>query len=109
MPYAKRSYQKSGYYTMRRSDNRKKHSGARTGKDKNGNPFVSGWNDSRSRGLVSFFAAPYKKTKVVHSRNGREYHTWILKITSNKDFQTRIAACLYDPAKQRITCPDYNL
>lgn len=86
----------------------KAKSGASSGIDKNGKPYVSGWM-VRRRQMISLFASPYKGTHEVKTQNGRIWHTWILKIV-NKDAMTEtVRPCLYDPSTKRVFCQDLDI
>jgi len=96
-----RPYNNSGYGNNRGYNNnnynnrpKKKHSGCRAGTDKKGNPYLTGWNYSKSRGMISFFAAPTSKTKKSTSGSGRTWYNWMLKVFNKRTLQTTIYSCL---------------
>jgi hypothetical protein len=82
----RRSNSSGGYKDDRREQ--KKHTGAKSGFDKNGNPYTTGWNYSRANGLVTFLATPYGKSKEVESRSGRSWLNVMVKVSRKmqKDF-----------------------
>lgn len=74
-----RGYNGGGGYQERREP--KKHSGARyMASSKNGNPVIAAWNYSRKLGVVSILIAPYKGSKKVKSKSGREWGVWMCSI-----------------------------
>lgn len=86
----------------------RKHSGARAsvisrGK-RAGEKCVTGWNYSRGAGLVSFLASPYKDSRVVSSKVGRKWGTWILKITHKRTRTSEVKPCLYDMTTGKVVC-----
>lgn len=95
-----RSYSRSNYNGGGRP--KKKHSGCRAGVDRNGNPYVRGWNYSRRNGLVTYYCSPYKNTSEHESGNGRTWHNWMVRIQKNGEKQ-QLASCLYDPQKRMVT------
>mgnify|MGYP001547293773 CR=1 FL=1 len=108
-PYAysgQRSYgrRSSGY----QNQSGKKHSGCKSGilaRGKHaGSKYVSGWNYSKGAGLVSFLAAPYKRSKIVESKSGRKWGTWVIKITNMRTRMSEVRPCLYDMASGRVIC-----
>jgi hypothetical protein len=87
----------------------KKHSGAKGGNDKNGNPYVRGWNFSKRNGLRAFFCSPYKNTtKHEAEKSGRVYENWMCKVTLS-DGQTFIKGCLYEAATGKVTISDMGM
>ena len=58
----------------------KKRSGAKSGTDKNGNPYISGWKYDKTNGLRSFFASPYSGTKETKSKSGKIWENWFVQI-----------------------------
>lgn len=88
---------------------KKSRSGASSGTDKNGKPYVNGWRVSRRHGLIAYFASPYKDTQEIKSGTGRIWHTWILKITIRETGEESVRPCLYDPQSRRVFCKDLNV
>lgn len=86
----------------------KKKSGCTTGIGKNNQPYVRGWKASRRFGMTTFFAAPYKGTHSVESKNGNTWENWILKI-QYENGQEKIKPCLYSPQTKRVICQDLGL
>lgn len=80
----------NGRYSKDRNDSReqKKHTGAKSGYDKNGQPYTTGWNYSRANGLVTFLATPYAKSKESTSGSGRSWLNVMVKVSRKmqKDF-----------------------
>lgn len=91
-----RSFGKSGYNAP------KKHSGCRSGQDKKGRAYVSGWKYGKRSGLVSFFAAPYKGTSTHKSASGRVWQNWICKMQNKSTFEETITPCLYDQSTGKV-------
>lgn len=114
VPYA---YQrpKRGYYKGAQSwgvqrPQGKKRSGAKyIHTSKNGNPCITAWNASKSRGLLSILVAPYKGTKVVHSKSGREWHVWMASVIFKKTGQKSLSPVLVDAAKHSCTIKELGL
>lgn len=87
--------------------NQKKKTGATFGLDKNGNPYVSGWNLRKQDGFSSFFCRPYKGTKKSKSNNGREWHNWF--VTIKNGFNKVNTSGLYDPVRQMVIVKEYGI
>jgi len=124
--FSRQPYYNSGYRFNSREDYRdesegnwkysrgggrqaRKHTGAKTGMGKNGKPYVSGWNYSRTAGMVTYFAHPYKGTKRKNSKPGRTWENWILKVFSKRTMQEFIKPCLFEPATGKVICGDLSL
>ena len=80
----------------------KKHSGCKSGVDKKGRRYVSGWKYTKRAGLVSFFAAPYKGTKQRRSKNDILWENWIVKFRSNTTMVEDITTCLYNVQSGKV-------
>jgi hypothetical protein len=105
-----RNNNSGGYANNNKNSNQapKKKSGARMS-EKNGKPFVTGWNVSQSRGYITFIAFPYEKTKRVVSDNGVEWENWMIKINSQRNIEPILKPCLMEVATGRILCKELNL
>ncbi len=102
--YAKKSYQ----------EEQKKHSGCKqviiSKGQYEGSTAFSGWNYSKARGLLSFFAAPYNGTHETKGKvNGNLHLNYILKITNKRTMQIHIMPCLYNKSTGKVTCMKLNL
>jgi len=88
-----------------RSGSGKKHSGCKSGvftSDTRKNvPYVQGWNYSRAHGMVSIMCSPYSKTHVVTSGTGKNWETWIAKITP-KMSAPFVQPCLFEVGTGRV-------
>lgn len=82
-----------------------KHTGAKSGVDKNGNPYVSGWNVSKRRGMCSVFARPYKGTSEHKSKTGRLWHNWFVTVTFKDQGTEMNTSGLYDPQSGKVIIP----
>lgn len=100
--YSRSNYGNSGGGYRRGGRSQKKHSGCKAGVDRNGNPYVRGWNYSRRNGLVTYYCSPYKNTSEHESQSGRMWHNWMVRIQKNGQKQ-QLASCLYDPQKRMVT------
>lgn len=85
----------------------KKHSGAKTGQDKNSNPYVRGWKFDKFNGLRSFYCTPYTKTKRVTSGNGRTWENWLCKVTK-ADGSTALHSCMCELSTMKVTINDLS-
>lgn len=68
-----------------------------------GSMCVHGWNKSKGAGFVTFFAAPYKRSKKFKSKTGNEWVTYILKV-QHQLAAPQVLPCLYNPASGKIIC-----
>jgi len=89
------------------NDQPRKKSGCKSGVNKNGNRYVSGWNKSRSRGYITFIAFPYHSTSIHESNSGRQWENWIIKITQGT--VTTMKPCLHEVATGRVICKELGL
>ncbi|PZP44044.1 MAG: hypothetical protein DI598_14965 [Pseudopedobacter saltans] len=102
-PRAPRAYNQRNYIN---SQPRKK-SGARYSNDKNGNPCVTGWNASRSNGLVSFLCVPYRGTKT-HETSGKPWQNWMVKVQPKMGKQF-IVSGLFSPQTKKVIISELGL
>lgn len=85
----------------------KKHSGAKMGINQRGSQkgkqHIVFWNYSRTRGLISGIATPYKGTKEVKSKtSGRVWHNWMVSLTNKRTFQKWTTSGLFDPQSGKL-------
>lgn len=85
---------------------RKKRTGAKSGKDKHGNHYVSGWNASKQRGLISVYCTPYSKTKEC-TKSGRLSYNYMVKVQP-KFGQDYIIGGFYFPDKNIVVIPKFG-
>lgn len=115
--FTKSPYRSNGYNSGFNRSNfnngpKKKHSGAKFGYTHGdaSKPYVSAWNYSKQRGLISLIASPYvgknSRTKEHRSGNGRVWENWRVKVFVKRTMQTLWFGCLYDTSTQKITIPD---
>lgn len=99
--YSNRSEYRDNYSRNSNQREQKKHSGAKFGNDKNGKPYVSGWNYSRRNGLVSFLAVPYNGTSEHQSKSGKTWLNVMVKVnpSMSKPF---ITSGLMDMASKKV-------
>lgn len=79
----------------------KKHSGAKSGTDRNGKQYVRGWNYNKRFGLRSFYCAPYKGTDSHKSGSGRQWENWMVRI-QQQGKPEELASGLYDRQTGRV-------
>lgn len=108
----KGNYSQSRYDSNRPSygnGQARKKSGAKSGVNKSGGKWVSGWNKSKG-GLVSFLAFQYRGTSVHESKSGRMWENWVVKV-ENKTMKTapRIIPCLYDPVANKVIIKELGM
>lgn len=105
------TYQPSPFRQNRKIE-QVKHSGAKWKEAVNGKivkPVMYGWNYSKTRGMITFIASPYKKTKRVKSANGKEWENWFVKIFNKRTLQELKTSGLYDVANRRLIISDLGM
>ena len=98
------NYRNNNNYKQR---TQKKHSGASFGyaHGDQEKPYIRGWKFDRRNGLRSFIASPYKGTKRIRSKSGREWENWVVKITLSNGQQI-LKSGLYDVANRKVIIKD---
>jgi len=108
--YSRSGYNQGGYSRSGNTRSGRKHSGCRMTVVKDtGEQIVVGWNYSRSRGMISFIASPYKGTKTSTSRSGRDWENWFVKITNKRTMQITNHSGLWDCQRRRLLIKDLNM
>jgi len=79
----------------------KKHSGCKSGTDRNGKPYVQGWKFDKRNGLRSFYATPYKGTQEVKSKTGKVWQNWFVRI-KNADGSEIKTSGMYDVSTGKV-------
>lgn len=104
-------YNNSGNYNNNRNQGQpqKKHSGCRKGQDKKGNPYLIGWNASKTRGMISFIASPYSGTKEIKSKSGKTWQNWFVKITFKATGDIKNYSGMYNVSNNKLYIKDLNL
>ena len=87
----------------------KKHSGARFVTKEDGAQIVSGWNYSRSKGMVVLYARPFKNTHRVESKNGKIWVNLFVTIVYRKTGQIVKTGALLDVQAKRLYVKELNL
>lgn len=88
---------------------KKKHSGCKRIVGKNGVEYITGWNFSKSKGMMSFIAGFRHNFKSGQSpqwqsRSGVVYDKMVATITLGPVKHT--VSCLYDPIKKKLRFPN---
>lgn len=102
-------------YQPRFNKPQKKHSGAKFGfvHGEEGRPYVTGWNYSKSRGMVSIICSPYKgkssETKRRTSKSGKVWENWKAKVKHERTMQTVWYNCLYDVNGRKVIIKDLGM
>lgn len=100
-----RDYNKKGNNNRNNDYNdneQKKRSGAKRGQTKDGNPWISAWNYSRSRGMLTALAFPYNNTHETESNSGKKWQNWMVKLKWKKTGQEKVVPCLYCVTDGRV-------
>lgn len=92
-------------YNNRYNRQQKKRSGCKSGIDKNGNSYISGWKYDKQNGLRSFFAAPFSGTKETESKSGRIWANWFVQIRMPSG-QIIKTSGLFDKSNNKLIIPD---
>lgn len=90
------------------NNRQKKHSGCRL-KIIDGKPFLSAWNYSRSRGMVSMYARPYTKTRLIESQKGKQWLNLFVTITHKQTMQVVKTSGMYDVERKRLYLKEFNM
>lgn len=84
----------------------KKHSGAKK-IVKNGVDYISAWNYSRQKGMVTVFIAPYNKSDVVHSAgSGKKYRSLMCQIEYKNSGVSKHFPVLINIDTERVSIPE---
>jgi len=75
---------------------------------KDGITFVSAWKAQKGQ-LITMYARPYKNTKCVTSKNGKEWLNYFVTITNKTTLQQTNTSGLFCPAEKRLFIKEYNL
>jgi hypothetical protein len=86
-----------------------KRTGCRAGQDKNGKPYIRGWNVQEKRGMLVIFAREYSGTKTHKSASGREWRNWFVTATYEASGIERKLSGLYDPMTRKLIIPDLGM
>ena len=70
---------------------------------------VYGWNYSKTRGMITAVASPYKKAKAVESRSGKTWISYVVKITNKTTLQTTFHNGMFDKATNRVYIKELNM
>lgn len=84
----------------------KKRSGAKSGIDKHGRPYVNGWNANGRGEMISIIAAPYSSTRRhVGEQRGNSWENWCAKVQIGKH-KPELHSCLYEVSTGRVIIKD---
>jgi hypothetical protein len=98
-----------GNYNQNQNQPKKKHTGCKFGSTKDGVPYISAWNASKSRGMISMIASPYKGTKTKKSKTGKTWENWFVKITMKNTMDIKNFSGLYNVDNQKLYIKDLNM
>jgi hypothetical protein len=104
-----RSYGNGGGGYSRSQSSGKKHSGCKSKAVGDGVTVVSGWNYSRSRGMITAYARPYKGTKFVDSGRGKQWANYFVTITNTRTMQVTKTSGMFDVDTNRVYIKDLNM
>lgn len=94
------------YYKPRQA----KKSGSKTGQDKNGNPYITGWKvDKRTGGLIKFLIVPTSSTKQYTSKSGKQYEGWMAVVTFTQTGERVTRAAFVNLAEMKARIPSMNI
>lgn len=77
--------------------------------NKDGARYVTGWNMSKSRGLITLFAAATSKTKQVKSKNGKTWSNLMVKIYSHRTMQTSTYSGMFCHETEKLIIQDIQM
>ncbi len=96
-----------GGHNYQQQQQPKKKSGCKfTTKD--GIIFVSAWKVQKGQ-LITMYARPYKNTKRVESKNGKEWLNYFVTITNKTTLQQTNTSAMFCPAEKRLFIKEFNL
>lgn len=87
-----------------RGESRKKHSGCKSGTDKNGKPYIQGWKYDKTNGLRRFYASPYSGTKQSTSGSGKVWENWFVRVQLPNGQEMKTSG-LFDKQQNKISIP----
>lgn len=91
----------------------KKHSGAKKVRSKKagfeGVEFISAWNYSKKRGMVTILISEYKKTKTVTANNGTQYRNLLAKVKYENSGVEKLMGALLNLSNHKITLPEMGM
>ncbi len=99
--YNRGNYNGGGYRSQPNRE-QKKHSGCKSGVDKNGKQYVSGWKYDKRNGLRKFYASPYSGTHETKSKSNRIWQNWFVRIEMPNGQEIKTSG-LYDVSTGKIT------
>lgn len=92
---------------------KKKHSGAKTVRSRKpgfeGVEFISAWNYSRRRGMITCFISEYKKTKTTTANNGTQYRNLLAKVVYKDSGVEKLMGALLNLSNDKITIPELGM
>ena len=86
----------------------KKRSGAKK-IVKNDKTYISAWNYSRERGMITAFVFAHDKSHVFKNRQGEESVTLCVKVFYKKTGQELIRPCTMKVSTGKVTIPDLGM
>lgn len=96
--YSSGGYDRGGYQNNRPQ---KKHSGCKSGTDRNGKPYLQGWKYDKTNGLRKFYATPYNGTKETTSGSGKVWQNWFVRIQMSDGSELKTSG-LFDKQQNKV-------
>lgn len=107
--YSNSNYGRAPYnsYQNRPAQPRKK-SGCTLRIMSDGSPILSGWKAGRT-GMLSLYARPYKGTKKIVSKSGKEWLNLFVTITNRNTMQVQKTSGLFNKQNGKLYIKELNL
>lgn len=105
--YGNRYSQSGNNYRNNYQRQPKKRSGAKF-QSMEGAPIINAWRVSR-RQMWVLYARPYKNTKTVESKNGKDWVNLFVTITNRDTMQVINTSGMYDINAKRLYIKEHNL
>jgi len=90
-----------------RNNQSRKRSGAKI-KMIEGNPFISAWRKNK-QGFYVLYARPYKGTKDIQSKSGKNWLNLFVTIVNRTTMQETKCSGMYDVDRRRLYIKEFNL
>jgi hypothetical protein len=99
-------YGNTGMRSYQGDQTARKRSGAKI-KIIDGNPFVSAWRKN-AKGFYALYARPYKGTKDISSKSGKNWLNLFVTITNRTTMQKQNCSGMYDVDRKRLYIKEFN-
>lgn len=106
--YGRGSYGRGSYGRGYGGGRRKKRTGCKMGMGKNQRPYISAWNVSRSRGMMTLIASPTDEQGESPS-TGAKWEKWVCKIQLKRNFEDKLVTGFYYPTTHTLSIPDLGM